>query len=148
MAVGSRVTSMAVEETRFAKGAVVVAGRFCFTLIFLLSGLRHFSKPSIAVAASHGVPMASIAVPGSGILALAGGLSILLGYRARFGAWLLVVFLLPVTLIMHRFWGISDPLEAQTQLIMFLKNISMLGGALVVSQFGAGPLSFDARRER
>jgi putative oxidoreductase len=49
---------------------------------------------------------------------------------------------------MHKFWGISDPLAAQTQMIMFMKNVSMLGGALLISKFGAGPLSFDSRRER
>lgn len=148
MAVVSAPISVRVKETGFAKGAVVVAGRFFFTLIFLLSGLRHFSQPTIAFAASHGVPLASMAVPFSGILALAGGLSILLGYRAKLGAWLIVLFLIPVTLMMHKFWGTSDPMQAQTQMIMFMKNVSMLGGALVVSQLGAGPLSFDARRER
>jgi len=61
---------------------------------------------------------------------------------------LIVLFLVPVTLMMHRFWGISDPMQAQTQMIMFMKNVSMLGGALVISQLGAGPLSFDAQRER
>lgn len=148
MAVVSAPISAGVQETGFAKGAVVVAGRFFFTLIFLLSGFRHFSQPTIAFAASHGVPLASMAVPFSGILALAGGLSILLGYRAKLGAWLIVLFLIPVTLMMHKFWGTSDPMQAQTQMIMFMKNVSMLGGALVVSQLGAGPLSFDARRER
>ena len=148
MAVHSAAISGGAEQTSFAKGAVVVLGRFLFTLIFLASGLRHFSMQTIAFAASLGVPLASIAVLFSGILAFVGGLSILLGYRAKLGAWLIVLFLVPVTLMMHRFWGISDPMRAQTQIIMFMKNVSMLGGALVISQLGAGPLSFDARRER
>jgi len=53
----------------------------------------HFSSQTIAYAASQGVPLASIAVPFSGLLALVGGLSILLGYRAKIGAWLIAVFL-------------------------------------------------------
>ena len=77
-----------------------------------------------------------------------GGLSILFGYKAKIGAWMLVLFLVPVTFMMHRFWGVSDPQAAQMQMIMFMKNISILGGALLITQFGAGPVSFDARRLR
>jgi len=90
--------------------------------------------------------MAGLLVPASGILALVGGLSILLGYRAKMGAWLLVLFLVPVTVMMHNFWAVKDPMMAQMQMAMFLKNVTMLGGALLISQLGAGPWSFDARR--
>jgi putative oxidoreductase len=69
-----------------------------------------------------------------------------LGYRARLGAWLIVLFLVPVTLAMHNFWAVKDPMMAQMQMIMFMKNVSMLGGALLITQFGAGPLSLDAHR--
>jgi putative oxidoreductase len=69
-----------------------------------------------------------------------------LGYRAKIGAWLLVLFLVPVTLMMHNFWAVKDPMMARIQMAMFLKNVTMLGGALLISQFGAGPLSLDARR--
>jgi len=55
-------------------------------------GPGHFTKQLIGYAASQGVPLASVAVPLSGVLAFAGGLSILLGYRVRLGAWLLVLF--------------------------------------------------------
>jgi putative oxidoreductase len=71
-----------------------------------------------------------------------------LGYRVKFGAWLIVLFLLPVTFMMHKFWGISDPLAAQAQMVMFLKNIALIGSALFISQFGAGPLSLDSRSSR
>jgi putative oxidoreductase len=135
----------AVEARNAPKGAVVVLGRFLFALIFLLSGFNHFSKQTIDYAASQGVPLASVAVPLSGILALAGALSILLGYRAKIGALLIALFLVPVTLTMHNFWAVADPAMAQTQMIMFMKNLSMLGAALLISQFGAGPLSLDAR---
>jgi putative oxidoreductase len=94
------------------------------------------------------VPLASIAVPLSGVVAIVGGLSILLGYRAKLGAWLIVLFLIPVTLMLHKFWTVSDPMMAQIQMILFMKNVSMLGGALLISQFGAGPFSLDARRSR
>ncbi len=149
MATSSTAIPYGVEATTSApKGAVVLLGRFLFVLIFLMSGPRHFSSQVIGYAASQGVPLASILVPLSGVLALVGGLSILLGYRAKIGAWLIALFLVPVTLMLHKFWGISDPMMAQMQMVMFMKNVSMLGGALLISQLGAGTFSLDARRSR
>jgi len=128
-------------------GPIVLLGRFLFVLIFVMAAPNHFSSQTIAYAASQGVPLASIAVPLSGVIALAGGLSILLGYRAKIGAWLLVLFLAVVTPMLHNFWTVADPMMHQMQFIMFMKNVSILGGALFISQFGAGPWSLDARRK-
>jgi|SRR5271163_1016999 len=128
-------------------GPIVLLGRVLFALIFVMSGPRHFMSQTIAYAASQGAPMASIAVPFSGVLALIGGLSILLGYRAKVGAWLIVLFLVAITPTMHKFWGVSDPMMQQIQMIMFFKNASMLGAALVITQLGSGPWSLDARRK-
>jgi putative oxidoreductase len=111
-----------------------------------MSGMSHFTAKVVGYAAAAGVPLPSLAVPASGVIAVAGALSILLGYHARIGAWLLVLFLVPVTLIMHNFWAVKDPMMAQLQMVMFMKNLSMLGGALLISQFGAGPWSLDARQ--
>jgi putative oxidoreductase len=127
-------------------GPVVLLGRIFFVLIFLLSGPNHFASQTIAYAASQGVPMASIAVPLSGVLALLGGLSVAIGYRARVGAWLIALFLVLVTPLMHKFWTVSDPMMHLMQFIMFMKNLSMLGAALLISQLGAGPWSLDWRR--
>ncbi len=148
MATNSMAISHGAEATSFSQGAVVVLGRFFFALIFLMAGANHFSSQTIAFAASQGVPLASIAVPLSGVLSIAGGLSILLGYRAKLGAWLIVLFLVPVTVMMHKFWTVQDPMMAQIQMILFMKNVAMLGGALLISQLGAGPFSLDARRSR
>jgi putative oxidoreductase len=73
-------------------------------------------------------------------------LSIALGYRAKWGGWLIVLFLVPVTVMMHDFWAMTDPNMAQMQQIMFMKNLSMLGGALLIAHFGSGPLSLDNRK--
>ena len=126
-------------------GPVVLLGRLLFVLIFLMAGPNHFASQTIAYAASQGVPLASIAVPLSGVIAILGGLSILLGYRAKIGAWLIAVFLIAVTPLMHKFWIVTDPMMQQMQMIMFMKNVSMLGGALLISQFGPGPWSLDHR---
>lgn len=124
-------------------GPVALLGRLFFVLIFLMSGPRHFMSQTIGYAASQGVPLASIAVPFSGILALAGGLSILLGYRARIGAWLIALFLVAITPMMHKFWVVTDPMMYQMQFIMFMKNVSMIGAALLITQVGSGPWSLD-----
>ena len=148
MAAGSAAIPYAAQNTNAVRGPVVLLGRLFFATIFLMAGPNHFTKQAIGYAASQGVPLASIAVPVSGLLAIIGALSILLGYRAKVGAWLITLFLIPVTFMMHKFWTVSDPMMAQIQMVMFMKNIAMLGGALVISQFGAGPLSLDARRLR
>jgi putative oxidoreductase len=124
---------------------VVLLGRILYVAIFIMAAPGHFSAGTIGYAASKGVPLASIAVPFSGLIALAGGLSILLGYRAKWGAWLIVLFLVPVTIMIHNFWAITDPNAAQMQQVMFMKNLSMLGAALIIAHFGAGPLSLDER---
>jgi putative oxidoreductase len=146
MATGSTEIPYTTKSTSVPQPAVVLLGRFLYVLIFLMAAPTHFSKQTIAYAATQGAPLASVVVPLSGIIALAGGLSILLGYRAKIGAWLIVLFLVPVTLTMHKFWTVHDPVMAQTQMVMFMKNLAILGGALLISQFGAGPLSLDARR--
>jgi putative oxidoreductase len=137
--------SQAVTLAPAASGPVVLLGRLFFVSIFLMAGPNHFAHQTIAYAASQGVPMASIAVPFSGLLALVGGLSIALGYRAKLGAWLLALFLIGVTPMMHNFWTVSDPMARQMQMIMFMKNVAMLGGALLITQLGAGPWSLDSR---
>jgi len=124
----------------------VLAGRVLFSLIFVLAGLGNFASQQIAFAAAQGVPLASIAVPFSGILALVGGLSIALGYKARWGAALLILFLVPVTVMMHNFWSVSDPAVAQDEMVHFMKNVSLIGSVLFIFYFGSGPLSLDARK--
>ena len=146
MAAGSTTVSHGAGTITVPKSAIVLVGRLFFALIFLMAAPSNFTKQGIAYAASQGAPLASIGVPLMGVISLVGGLSILLGYRAKIGACLIVLFLVIVTPLMHRFWGLTDPMVAQMQMIMFMKNLSMLGGALLITQFGAGPLSLDARR--
>jgi putative oxidoreductase len=125
---------------------MVLAGRVLYAAIFINSGFFHFSSMAVEYARSQGVPISSILVPLSGVMAIAGGLSIAFGFKARAGAWILVAFLIPVTFFMHPFWNITDLMQQQVQMAMFMKNISMLGAALLVAWFGAGPVSFDAQR--
>lgn len=124
---------------------LVPLGRLAFAWAFVWFAPANFSPQSVAWAAQEGVPLPGLLVPLAGVISLVGGLSVLLGYRARLGAWLLVVFLVPVNLMMHDFWAVSDPMMAQMQLGFFIANLSRIGAALLIAHFGAGPLSLDAR---
>jgi len=126
-------------------GPIVLLARLLFALIFVAAAPNHFSAHTIAYAASAGVPLASILVPVSGAIALLGGLSILLGYHAKIGAWMIALFLIAITPVMHNFWTVADPMMRQMQMIMFMKNLAMLGGALLITQQGPGPWSLDNR---
>jgi putative oxidoreductase len=140
-------TSQSLSQAPAISGPVTLLGRLFFALIFLMAGPNHFAHQTIAFAASQGVLLASIAVPLSGVIALAGGLSILLGYRARIGAWLIALFLIAVTPMLHNFWTVADPMMRQIQMAMFMKNVSMLGAALFITQVGSGPWSLDSRKK-
>ncbi len=109
--------------------------------------MNHFTAEALGYAIFSGVPLPSVLVPLSGILAIIGAISIILGYKIKWGALLIVAFLIPVTLYMHAFWEETDPMQVQRQMTSFLKNTSMLGGALIISYFGAGPLSIDAKKK-
>jgi putative oxidoreductase len=122
----------------------VLFGRILFAFIFIMAAPEHFTSETIQYAAAAGVPFASIAVPLSGVMALLGGLSVAIGYKAKWGALLLFLFLIPVTIMMHNFWAVQDQMMAKIQSAMFFKNAALAGTALLISYFGAGPLSVDA----
>ena len=124
---------------------VLLLGRILYSAIFILAGLGHFSRAAIHYAESMGLLMADLLVPLAGIIAILGGVSILLGYKAKAGAWLIVIFLIPVSLTMHGFWMFDDPMQIEMQKAMFFKNMSMLGAALMIAYFGSGSLSIERR---
>lgn len=143
----SRSTHVAYPRVK-AKLWAVPVGRLFYSLIFIFSGINHFSSGTISYAAASGVPYPNILVPISGALAIVGGISILLGWMTRVGAIVLLAFLVPVTFMMHAFWGIADPAMAQMQMIHFMKNLSLIGGALLLAFYGAGPISIDNRQAK
>ena len=120
--------------------------RILFAMIFLLAGSSLFSAAAISYASYQGVPLAKLLVPLSGVLSITGALSIILGYKTRIGALLIVLFLIPVSFAMHPFWNVADPSMRQIQLSMFMKNISMLGAALFFFGEGSGAYSLDSRK--
>ncbi|MGH7645849.1 MAG: DoxX family protein [Gemmatimonadales bacterium] len=117
--------------------AALVIGRILFAAIFILSGIGHLTKlPAMTqYAAAFKVPQPKLAVVVTGFMILAGGLSILLGVYVRAGALVLVLFLLPVAVYVHPFWGVPDPMQAANQQAHFTKNLSLAGAALLVYYF-------------
>lgn len=118
---------------------VVLLGRVLFVILFLGSAFGHFTqtKDMAGYAQSKGVPMPELAVLASGALMLLGGLSILLGIWADLGALLLVIALIPMAVIMHRFWEETDAEATQSEMIQFNKDIALAGAALMLFAFFA-----------
>lgn len=126
---------------------LALVGRQLLSVIFIIASAGHFTAGTIARAAEHGVPMAGVLVPLSGVIALTGGLSVLFGFRTRLGGALLVLFLVPVTVTMHNFWAVADAAAFRLELMLFLRNLVLLGWALLIAGAGAGSLSLDAVME-
>ncbi|MCV9927077.1 DoxX family protein [Flavobacterium sp. LS1R49] len=126
---------------------VPLIGRILFSSIFMFSSIVNFSDYFIYEASAKGIPYSYILVPLVGVFELIAGLSILTGFMAKWGAWLIIIILLPVTFVMHNFWDIEDPVKHQLVFMTFMRNLSIIGAALMISFFGAGPYSFDEYKE-
>jgi putative oxidoreductase len=122
-------------------------GRVALGTIFLFSGAGKLAawQGTVAYAASKGVPQILLVI--ATVLELVGGIGVVLGFKARWAAVALVVFLVPVTLVFHNFWA-APANEQQVQIVNFLKNLSIAGGALIVFARGAGAFSIDAMGAR
>ena len=111
---------------------VMLIGRILFGLIFIASGVNHFKMVDhmAGYAQSKGIPSPKLMVQLSGLACLLGGLSVILGVYADLGALVLAITLIVMAVTMHNFWKVSDPQAKQGEMISFMKNISMAGGAL------------------
>ena len=120
-------------------------GRVLFAMVFIGSGFGHFAQANqmAQYAGSKGVAAAKTMVLVTGSMILLGGFSILLGLYMEIGAWLLVLFLIPTSFLMHNFWQDMDPMQKQIEGAMFMKNIALAGAALIVywmvQTYGYGP---------
>ena len=127
-------------EKKQMKNYIPLLARILLSAIFLWSGLgkiMDFTGTQQQMAAI-GIPLTGLFTVSAIVFELVGGLLVLLGYQARWGAIALVVFLFPTTLIFHTNFA------ERMQVIQFLKNSAILGGLLMVAYFGSGPVSLDA----
>ena len=133
---------------RTIQGIVAVLGRVLLCTIFLLSAvgmkIPKFSDTADMMA-HHGIPMAKFMLVGAIVFELAGTLSVVLGYKPRIGATLLLIFLVLATYYFHDFWDKTDPKEVEQQMTHFLKNLGLMGAMLLIIANGTGPMSLDER---
>ena len=125
---------------------VALFGRILLALIFVVSGIGKITgfAGTAAYMASKGLPMVQVLLPLAIAAELGGGLLLALGWKTRWAALALFLFLIPTTLIFHQFWGI-EPKLAQMQQIHFLKNVAIMGGMLMVIFSGPGAWSVDRK---
>lgn len=131
----------------FIQGLFAFLGRAMIVTIFLLSAVANKIPKFNDVAgymAAEGVPQPKILLAGAIVFLILGGLSVLLGYKARLGALLLLIFLAAATYYFHDFW--QAPAEKQqTEMIQFMKNLALMGTMVFLIANGPGPGSLDNR---
>ena len=121
-----------------------LAGRILISVMFLISGFFKVGGYAqiVGYATAVHLPAPGVAIALAAAVELACGLAILAGFKTRFAAWLLFLYLIPVTYFFHNFWAVQGQ-EQQTQMVNFLKNVAIMGGLLVLSVNGAGAYSAD-----
>jgi len=91
--------------------------------------------------------MAGVAIACAAVIELAGGLAIIAGFQTKIAAWILFLYLIPVTFLFHNFWAMQGA-EQQQNMINFLKNVAIMGGLVILATYGAGPYSVDHSRAK
>lgn len=133
---------------RHCESLAPLIGRILISQIFLMSGIHKIMawNQTAASMEKEGVVVVPLILLGGIIFEIGGGLSVLLGWRARLGALALIVFLIPTTLIFHDFWTYEGD-HQQMQMIHFMKNLSIMGGLFILLGLGAGCCSLDRKSQ-
>ena len=123
-----------------------LAGRTLLALIFIVSGFGKITgfAGTAGYMASMGMPMADVLLVGTIAVEFLGGLMLLVGWKARWAALAIFLYIIPATLIFHNPAGLTGQ-EAQTQMINVMKNLAIMGGMLMVFAFGPGAWSLDRK---
>ncbi len=131
---------------RTSFNAMALIGRVLLALVFLLSGigkLRGFDG-TMAYISSVGLPLAGVLAALALALEIVAGVALILGYRTRWAALALAAFTLVAAFLFHNFWSMPEQAQVMQQ-IMFLKNLAIAGGLLMVAAYGPGAWSIDRR---
>lgn len=123
----------------------ILLARWCIAAVFLYGGISKFIAYDFTreYMASKGFTNIPIFLFGAALVEILGALSIIFGFRARFGALILMLFLIPATYIFHDFWNASG-VDQTIQMIHFLKNLAIFGGLLYIFSAGPGSCACDA----
>lgn len=124
----------------------VLLGRILLSTFFIWNGVSNLLglDEAIKVVANEQLPYASSLALGASILEVIGGLSLLIGYKARFGTILLLLVMIPTAVIFHDFWAQKGDLVHVHKMIFF-KDLSLIGGLLYALAVGPGKFGFDSK---
>jgi putative oxidoreductase len=130
-----------------ASTPIVVAGRVLLALMFVLAGVGKFAglAGTAGYIASKGLPMPQVLAFATAALEVVGGLALIVGFKTRYAAGALAAFTVLASLLFHNFWAMPAE-QAYVNQLMFMKNLAVTGGLLLLVSFGAGPASLDMRR--
>jgi len=131
------------------RSGTALLGRILIAAIFLVSGIAKLTDPAgtMGYMQQAGIPYADILVYVAGIAEVAGGLGILFGFLTRLAALGLFVFLAICQPYFHKFWGMPAE-EAKNAMVQFFKDVSIMGGLLMLVAMGPGRFSLDAKMRR
>ena len=117
-------------------------GRVLIALIFILFGFTKITNfgSNLGYMQAFNVPFTTFVLVIAIAIELLGGISLALGLKTKWGAGALIIYTAIITLIFHT--NLSD----QTQLIQFMKNLAIIGGLILIANYGPGPYSFDKKK--
>jgi putative oxidoreductase len=123
---------------------ITLAARILISVMFLISGVFKVAAYAqiVGYATAMHLPAPGVAIALAAVVELACGLAVLAGFKTRLVAWVLFLYLIPVTFFFHNFWAVQGA-EQQTQMVNFLKNAAIMGGLLLLAVNGAGAYSAD-----
>jgi putative oxidoreductase len=126
---------------------LALAGRILLALMFVLAGFSKIAgfAGTVGYMQSKGMPAAEVLAALTILLEVGGGLALMFGFQTRWAALALAAFTLLASMIFHNFWAVAEA-QKMVQNLMFMKNVSIIGGMLVLGAFGPGAWSLDARR--
>lgn len=124
-----------------------LVGRVLLALIFIFAGFGKINgfSGTVGYIEAYGLPMAQVAAIIAIVVELGGGIMIAAGWKARWAAAALFIFVLIASVVFHAFWAVEAD-QVQLQNIMFMKNIAIMGGLLYIMVHGSGSISVDKKR--
>ncbi len=126
---------------------LVATGRVLLALMFVLAGVSKLTglAATTGYIASKGLPLPAALALATGLLELVAGLALAVGFKARIAAGALAAFTLLASVLFHNFWAMPAE-QVMVNQLMFMKNLAVIGGLLLVVAWGAGPASIDSRQ--
>jgi putative oxidoreductase len=130
------------------QGIPVLVARLLMAMMFLGAGIEKFTglEGTAGYIASAGLPMPKLLAIGAAVVEVLGSLLLIVGWQARWAALALAGFTVLASLFFHDYWSLPKD-QQMMQMLMFMKNMAVTGGLLMVFAFGAGTISLDARRK-